>query len=269
MIFCLFSRFLYCETASITFYNVSSLLYTSKKYFLPDLTTSCKTFLEQNLNMENVCTIIDQSIFYDEEELTEKCLRYIGPRAQTVFGQESFLNLSQAAVAKIAQHDYLYMESESTLYRACLQWSRHNCMLANSNREPDEKELREMLADVIHHIRFPNMDAIEFAKEVGKGQVLTHEEKSLLYYYILMHENPHSDTSLMFDCGKRVQICSRFPSNGSAQQWWSCNGPTDSVTFQTDREIELIGVALYGGKERSHHELHNRNKRKFCRQCSR
>lgn len=249
-------RFIYCERANITLSNVSSLLYTSKKYMLMQLSTSCMQFLEQNLSLENVCAILDQSLLYDEVELTNKCLQFIGPNAQAIFQQDTFLTLSSTAITRIAQHDFLYLDSEATLYNACIHWAKeqiqHN---GQFGQEPSDDDIRKTLGDIIYRIRFPNMEAVEFAKTVGQRKVLSFEEKSKLYYYILMCEVPEEKSCMEFDQGMRVQICSRFPSIGSAQQWWSCNGPTDAVSFQTDCDIQIIGIALYGGKEKARHDV--------------
>jgi len=58
-----------------------------------------------------------------------------------------------------------------------------------------------------------------------------------------------------FSTGARVQICSRYCCLGSALQWWSCKGPSDAVSFQADRDIEIVGVAVYGGKEGGQHNV--------------
>lgn len=223
---------------------------------LTQLSFSCMTFLEENLNLENVCAILDQSLLYDEAELTDKCLCFIGPNAQSIFNQESFLHLSPEAIARIAQNDYLYLDSETLLYNACICWAKERLRQSGQFlQEPTDGDLRETLGSIIYRIRFPSMEAVEFAKVVGRHQVLSHEEKSALYFYILTHELPTEKHPLEFDQGMRVQICSRFPSIGSAQQWWSCNGPTDAISFQTDCEIQVIGMALYGGKEKAKHDV--------------
>lgn len=249
-------RWIYCETSSITPSNVSSVLYTSKKYMLPQLSAACMSFLEQNLNMENVCSILDQGLLYDELELTNKCLQFIAPNAQSILQTESFLSLSKAAVIKIAQHDYLYLDSEAILYQACIRWARAKLQESRDPRQDaTDAEIRQTLGEIVHRIRFPNMKAAEFARDVGRERILTDAEKSTLYYYILTQELPDDKTRLEFDQGLRVQICSRFISIGSALQWWSCNGPTDALSFQTDNEIQLIGIALYGGKEKANHDV--------------
>lgn len=215
------------------------------------------TFYEENLNLENVCTVLDQSLLYNEVELTDKCLQFIGLNAQSILHRESFLRLSPAAVARIAQNDYLCLDSETLLYKACVRWAKERLQQKRRFfREPTDGEVREMLGSIIYRIRFPRMEAGEFATVVGRQQVLSHEEKSTLYYYILTNELPDENCLLEFDCGMRVQICSRFPSIGSAQQWWSCSGgPTDAISFQTDCDIQIIGMALYGGREKAKHDV--------------
>lgn len=229
---------------------------------LPDLTNQCKLFLERNLEVDNVCIIIDQSITYDEYELTKKCLEFISPRARIVFGNESFLSLSQAALSKIIDCDNLYVESESWLFKECLRWAHHHetmNMLQNVSLEctemmpADENRIRNILGDIVFKIRYLLMDPLEFAREVGGQSILQDSEKSLLYYHILTGELLPAGS--VFKQTNRVNICSRFTSTGSAQQWWSCNGPTDAISFSIDADIDLVGVVLYGGKSPCQHDV--------------
>ncbi|ELT97520.1 hypothetical protein CAPTEDRAFT_213147 [Capitella teleta] len=242
-------KYIYFEKAEINSQNVLATLYASKKYVLPLLTAQCKDFLAKNLHLESVCSILDQSIFYDEQELTQKCLHYMAPVIKEVFATEGFLKMSQPALKALMQDDYLFCESEVIVYDACLRWAEAQC---NAKRqECTEGNIRAMLDDVIYHIRFPIMQDVEFARVVGKSNILSASEKSDIYYYLLTQDG----SSMKFGCTPRVSICARFPVLGTAQQWWSCNGPTDAFSFQGDKDLDVIGVTVYGGKEKAQHTV--------------
>lgn len=101
-------RFLYCEESHFTFDLVLPTLYASKKYIVPLLTEQCLLFLEENLDVDNVCLIYEQSKLYDEIALMEKCKSYIETRTEDVLNSVSFLNLSGQCFTLIrSDHYYL------------------------------------------------------------------------------------------------------------------------------------------------------------------
>ncbi|KAH3792632.1 hypothetical protein DPMN_146129 [Dreissena polymorpha] len=63
----LFDRYLYSGKVEINADTVLSLLYTAKKYDIPGLASQCKTFLNDNFDAENVCTVLYQAIVFDDE----------------------------------------------------------------------------------------------------------------------------------------------------------------------------------------------------------
>jgi BTB/POZ domain-containing protein 3/6 len=216
---------------------------------LPKLSAQCNDFLAKNLHLESVCTILEQSIFYYEPELTHKCLHFMAPVVKDVFATDEFLTMSQPALKALARNDLLFCESEVIVYDACLRWAEAQCQ--SKCLECSEENLRAVLGDVIYHIRFPTMQDVEFARVVGKSNILTANEKSDIYYYLLTRDG----TSIQFDCKPRVTICSRFSMLGTAQQWWSCNGPTDAFSFQADKDLDVIGLTVYGAKEKATHTV--------------
>src|SRR6218665_2663208 len=196
-------------------------------------------------------------------ESGERGLEFIGLHWELICGQEDFLSLSSAAVSKIVEYDCLCLDSEVTLYEACVQWAKHQIHKSRAvghqgeSSEPGDDEIRQTLGDIIHRIRFPNMDAFEFARVVGKGRVLSWEEKSELYNYILTRgELPNDHPGrLRFDLGQRYGICSRFSETGNSEAGWPCGGLTDSISFTTNVDIEVLGVSLYGAKIKALHDF--------------
>lgn len=91
---CVQFRFLYCEDSNFTFDLILPTLYASKKYIIPLLTENCLSFLEENLDVDNVCLIYEQSKLYEEPTLMEKCKSYIETRTEEVLNSAAFLNLS-------------------------------------------------------------------------------------------------------------------------------------------------------------------------------
>ena len=240
-------------------------------------------FLRYNLNPESVCTILDLSLFFDEITLTKWCLDFIGLNWELICQQEDFLSLSSAAVSKIVEYDNLCLDSEATLYEACVQWAKHQIRKSRAadhhpdESEPCDDEIRQTLGDIIHRIRFPNMDAFEFACVVGKRRVLSRKEKLELYHHFLTRGELPNDHSgrLRFDRGPRSRICSRFSEPGYSEATWPCGGcMTDSISFTTDFDVEMLGVILYGAEMKAVHDVNIEvirvdNNENFCERLTR
>ena len=61
MLFCaVLNRYIYVEETELTGYNVLSTLYCAKKYMIPGLEATCRQYLEQQIDHNNVCFILEQ-----------------------------------------------------------------------------------------------------------------------------------------------------------------------------------------------------------------
>ena len=207
--------------------------------------------------------ILDQSIIYDEKDLVSKCLAFAGPRIQQVVEGDTFASVSNRLLVALAEFDGLPNEpaTELLLYRGLVRWAENRC--SRDGKEASDLNIREVLSDAIYRVRFVNMDPKEFAIEVGSRQILTDTEQSGLYYYFLT-QNPEVDKSLKFDMRKRTwelkpnelkpNICHRLSLIDSISDWIQDGNP-DAISLQTDKDIILIGISLYGAKTAGHHDV--------------
>jgi len=77
------------------------LMYAAKKcLLLTGLVTRCRRALLKLLSADNVCTVIEQSMSLQENELKAKILEFIDSHAIRVFSREEFLHLSGDALKK-------------------------------------------------------------------------------------------------------------------------------------------------------------------------
>ena len=171
------NRFIYCEELNLTGETVMQILYASKKYIIPAITTQCSTFLEQELTSENVCTILDQALIFEEQDLVEKCLTVVKQNTAEVFGTDGFMTLSYSAVAKLLELQELSVR-EIDVFKACMKWARDKI------KKDTGEEIRQKLGDLLYKIRFPVMTAEEFSLHVSPVGVLSHVEEIACFRYI-------------------------------------------------------------------------------------
>jgi len=91
----LWCRFIYCSECTLSGDNVLAVLYVSKKYLLPALTQLCRQFLEENLHIDNICVIYENSLYFDEVQIVDMCRTFIETRTKEIFATESFKDVSR------------------------------------------------------------------------------------------------------------------------------------------------------------------------------
>jgi len=179
VLFC-FNRYIYLNTADLTDATAEPLMYDAKKYLLTGLVEKCHTTL---LSVDTVCTLLQQSISLGEDELKEKNLKFISENMRSVVSSEAFLNLSQDALEDVVSLDIVSEISKRQLFVACVKWVRYQ-LHQLGKLYPSEEEIRDMLGNVISHIRFPKMRLDEFADLTENSKILTAGEKNDVYVYM-------------------------------------------------------------------------------------
>ncbi|XP_046581173.1 BTB/POZ domain-containing protein 6-like [Haliotis rubra] len=67
-----FLLYLYTDNTTVDADNVTALLYASRKYDITSLESQCTEFLEENLNVDNACVILESAHRFDESQLFQR-----------------------------------------------------------------------------------------------------------------------------------------------------------------------------------------------------
>jgi len=226
-------------------------MYAAKKYLLTGLVKKCRTVLEKELSVDTVCTMLEQSLSLQEDELKKKSLTFISKCAPRVLNTEEFLCLSYDALKEIVGLDALAVTSERQVYENCVKWARHQ-LLELGNDSPSDEEIREKLGNILYKIRFPTMTQKDFADLTAGSTILTAEEQRDVY--VNMANGMRLET-MKFVAQRRQmmeQTVSRF---GSRPIDWNYRGSTNAIYFETSVDMYLTGVGLYGGRAASNHDV--------------
>jgi len=245
-------RYIYCETANVTIEIAFPLMYAAKKYLLAGLVRRCRKTLLNLLGVDNVCTVLEQSMSLDENELKAKCLEFIDSHAIRVFSREEFLHLSGDALKEIICRDTLAHTNERQVYEKCVKWATIK-LRESGNESPSGEEIREQLGSVLCMIRFPTMTPRDFAELTALSSVLTAEEQRDVYVYMILGTKLES-LKFLTETRRRKQetVISRF---NEIIGEWTCEGLTDAICIESTVNMYLTGVGLYGGKEESNHDV--------------
>ena len=240
-------RYIYCDSVDLTLDLVLPTLYLAKKYILPALADRCVQYLEENLAPENVCLIYEQSLFYDEKQLVDKCTAFIETRSEDIIMASGFLDVAHETLLNILKFDKLTV-AELDLFKACLAWAEQECRRKGVEVCPENNRL--MLNDTLYHVRFPTMELSDFANVVAKTRILTAEEKCAVFEYMTVDDCDHLDDivkTLKFPTTYRQRplpsVLKRFTAFGKSNVY---SGDCSIMKLQCDKPVLLKGFGIHG-----------------------
>jgi hypothetical protein len=176
----LYFRFVYSDDPQIDGNNVLPCLYAAKKYQLSGLVKLCSDFLENNVDVNNVCHINEQATIYQMKTLQDKCIAFIMKNATSVLCSPGVLEFSHATLLNVLKRDELACD-EMYVFKAARRWAEHNCEV--NSKSKTGQNIRDQLGEALFEIRFPIMPIEEFARVVTPSGILTNDEIVMLYQF--------------------------------------------------------------------------------------
>ncbi|XP_065060747.1 BTB/POZ domain-containing protein 6-like [Rhopilema esculentum] len=238
-------RYFYCDETQLTTENVFGTLYLAKKYVVPSLEDLCVVFLEQNLDADNALDIVPQAILLNEEQLQERCLDIIDCRTTQVLDSCSFTDISRDLLKSVLGRDTLWAE-EIDIFKAVLRWAEKECQRCDLECTPGN--LRSVVGDCLNLIRFPTMTDREFADHVARSGLLSAEEALNVFLYFTSTNKPVLKFPTISRIGPAMHHVRRFPAAEDGMRF-GYYGTEEGIKFQTDRDISIDGLGLYGAVE--------------------
>ncbi|XP_052224502.1 BTB/POZ domain-containing protein 6-like isoform X3 [Dreissena polymorpha] len=233
-------RYLYSGKVEINAGTVLSLLYTAKKYDIPGLASQCKTFLNDNLDAENVCTVLDQTIVFDDEEMKAKSLEFIMDKSESVLKSDAFTRMSKSGLQEVLKLE-TFSASECELYLGCKRWAAQRCRVAGK-QETDEHIRQELGDELIDLIRFPTMTLEEFTDVVTCEYVLNKDEMLSVYRSIVKKENVSKFKNKHRLSVIKKCLFERFKTVGGS---WANGGAQDGLSFIVSKDCYLSGIDMF------------------------
>ncbi|WAR01934.1 BTBD2-like protein [Mya arenaria] len=222
-------RFMYSNEIQLMPESVMALLYAAKKYDIEPLTNRCKTFLEKEIAVDNVCTIIDEAVKFDEKDLIQQCLIFVSENSDRVFQSDGIMSISPEALRLVLER----VKGERKLqpgevYATCMKWAELSCMKEGKDNVTSE-DLRQHLGDMILLVDFARMSYDSYIDNVVEDDILSNIEK--------------------VQCIKEMRLCRRMPSLiarfEGIQSGWLHDGSLDGISFSSSERLNCCSVALY------------------------
>jgi len=197
-------RFIYTNTTELDGETVLKCLNAGKKYCIQGLQVLCTQFLDRSVSVENVCTIYEQARFFQIGDLVSKCKRFIQENELAVIKGNDFRNFHRdsltdfLAIGKLPNNEIDYFE-------AAHRWSEEECKRKSLDASPENR--REVPGPAFHEIKFGLFTPEEFAKKVKPTGLLTTDEQTEIYPWIILKKQPRSEILKAFSSIPRSIEC--------------------------------------------------------------
>lgn len=187
-------KYLYTDHLQLSKQSVIPLLYAAQKYQIAGLISKCENYLQDNLAVDNACTLFSHAKFFTMAKLRTNALKFIADNAIDVLKNDDFLLLLSEDLVDILKLDSLCVQ-EVDVIRAVLKWV--DLKLTKSKNKIDGKSRRAVLLKdgILFTMAIPLLSIDEYTSVVIPSGVLTDEEQLQIFKAITIPNNASA-------CGK-------------------------------------------------------------------
>ena len=243
-----FLRYIYCDAVQLTGSCVMQVLYLAKKYMIPSLADHCRSFLEANINAENVLDVLPVIDKLEEANLTGVCWNVVDAHAEEILqsSSASLLEDRKELLASMLSRDSLKI-TEVKIFQAVNCWANDIC--TKRGLTPSGKEKRKVIGErVLRLVRFPLMSQKQFAEQVPDTEILTETENIQMFMYFNLNRKP-AEFSCIPRCKKSESMyrCNIVDKDSIGFVNYADN-IDDSISFKVNVPVLLRGVRLFGNQ---------------------
>lgn len=186
-------EYLYTGIARLKQDDVLDVLALSEEFGIPTLKEMCSEFIQESVDVENSCMLLEMSREFNCTSLTSFCLRFIDKNINRVLSTKGLIDLSEATLIQIISRDELELinEEEIDIFHACLRWAKNRYLgyTKDKNLSPEtvNKELKDIAKNIILYCRFPLMNSEQISSIVEPTNFVDQDLLFEAYKYHLTH----------------------------------------------------------------------------------
>lgn len=249
-IFQLMINYVYTDKVEISSLEQAfELLYAAKKYLLEYLMHQCIHYIETNLSVDNVISVLAFSEFIQEKTLLSYSLKLFCEHAEYLLNA-NIDKLTCACLKLILECDKINV-SEKNLIKFAFNWSKSYC---NINNVPDTIENRKrVLVDegLWHLLRFPVLNE-EDLDEILKidNNLLQASEVEILKKTMITYDDVSERNNIFKAIGSRdslkvrLYICHRSSVRSAAPLIIDQNNNSVSVRIKVDKTVFVNSLSV-------------------------
>ncbi|KAK7116719.1 BTB/POZ domain-containing protein 6-B-like isoform X2 [Littorina saxatilis] len=234
-------RYTYTGTADLDANNVLPVLYAAKKYDISGLARLCVDFVENQLDVDNACALLEQAHLFDEQDFRSRVLELVLRRGEEVLECEDLGELCHQCLVDVVSADNLFCREEQVV-GALDRWAGREC--ERRGLETTDTNKRIMLGPALYLARLPLLPPQVFVDRVVSRSLLSEEEK----VDVMRHFLVPAMRSEHFNCQPRKKEkhlrVHRFDSRNALA--WNNKSGENAISFMTNQDICVEGFTVYG-----------------------
>lgn len=197
--------YIYSGKVTISGENVAEILNLANKYNLPEIMSSCSSFLTNHLDEENAIDCLDLARKFGFDELTTLSRELVGCYTLNVIETQSFLECNQDILHEILSIDPVSCDEES-IFDACIKWAKLRCN-QESIDAANPANLRSALGNCFQRIRFNEMDQEGLLERVNRYKDMFSKDEIIEMFQASIHpETVRRNIAYSLRLGPEVQL---------------------------------------------------------------
>ena len=171
-------RFIYKKEAVVDRQLIEETLYVGEKYFVRNFVESLAFLVTPQTVLHFLPFVLDVG---ERHDLYNRCKWIVDTQIKSVIITDSFLKIGEKTLKMILTSDLLQIR-ELDLFNAYVKWADEKCK--NENMTVDDENRRKVM-NYLNLIRFPIMSLEEFTAGPAQTNILTGDEKSSIFCYMI------------------------------------------------------------------------------------
>ena len=233
-----FLRPLYTDDYKMTTEMAIKVMYLANKYMVSSLIEKCVDVFQENLQPDNVVTILELALYFEEKKLEKKCWKVVESYADKVFASEAFCHISRDTLIDIMGRKTNTSEIELSV-KAVLKWTNAQC--AENGIEASGKNRRAVMGESLYQ------QCVSLS-----GLLTTAAPMNCLESADLKWKQPAIEYQPR---PKRFKRCNLGDVGAPGVLWGYHRNSSDFLSFSVDKPATFHGVYLFGDNKGSEYEV--------------
>lgn len=249
-------NFLYLDEINVTAENALGILKLSKEYKIDALEESYTNFITKDLDINNVCKLLENSLIHKNVFLQTVCVNFIEDNTVDVLHHTTLVDVNKKTLSVILDVNSKMCSTSPLIYfNAAVRWAKNQCNI--SGIELSAQNIREILGELFYLISFPSMDFENFVKCLDEDKIFSNDEIGKIFLYIQLKKKREMkfkfqqncspvDTSIMFQLenymnsfiNRNTECIIRLSVNKSIflHELFADRNPSGSVTIVREKK---------------------------------
>lgn len=175
-------KFLYLEETNVTAENALEIFKLSKEYKIDGLEQVYTNFITQDLDVNNVCKLLEDSLLHKNTSLKYKCVNFIERHIVDVLQHTTIVDVNKETLSIILDINSKKCSTTIIYFNTAVRWAKNQCKITEI--ELSAENMREILGELFYLIAFPSMNFEDFVKCLDEDKLFSDEEIGKIFLYI-------------------------------------------------------------------------------------